>query len=120
MKGAMLSLSLLLLAAIVPAAQGIAHPSFASAAEDRAATGTSHHATSTQGRDLEGCLIGAKTEYELVDHQGKTHKVTGDKQLLSDEVGHEVDIKGRLISGDTFHETALTHIATECRDYKMP
>jgi hypothetical protein len=119
MKRAALLLVSLSLATVMSVAQATTHSNFAPTFGNQTSA-TPRHTASEQGTDLRGCLIGAKDEYQLVDHQGKAHNVTGDKQLLSDEVGHEVDMTGRLRSGDTFHETALTDIASRCWNFSMP
>ena len=117
MKKAALFLSLLL-ATTLAAAQTSTHSNFAPTSGNQASTSTIHSA-SAPANDLRGCLSGSKGDYQLVDHQGKAHKVTGDNHLLWDEVGHEVDMTGKVSSGNTFQETSLTDIASRCWNFHM-
>ncbi len=116
MKRAVLFLSLVLLASTLAAAQATAHSNFAPTSGNQAST---NHTASAPANDLRGCLSGAKSGYELLDHEGKAHKVTGETHLLSDEVGHEVDMTGKVGSGNTFHETSVTDIASRCWNFQL-
>jgi hypothetical protein len=119
MKIVVLSAVLLFLATDMAVAQAATHSSFAPVSGNQTSA-MPRHTASGQSVKLRGCLIGSKDQYELVDHHGKTLLVIGNKEVLSDEVGHEVDMTGKLHSVNTFHETALTDIATRCRNFSMP
>lgn len=43
---------------------------------------------------ITGCLSGSGGSYTLTDASGKTYQLTGDTSKLSDEVGHQVRVKG--------------------------
>jgi len=116
MKRAVLFLSLLLLAAAFAVAQTATHSNFAPTSGNQAST---NHTPSAPANDLRGCLEGSKGDYELVDHQGKAHKVTGDNHLLRDEVGHEVDMTGKPGSGNAFQETSLMDIDSRCWNFHL-
>ncbi|MGB8768808.1 MAG: hypothetical protein WCC92_04285 [Candidatus Korobacteraceae bacterium] len=113
MKTAVLLLSMLTLAATMAVAQMAPHSNYASTSGDHSS------ATTSQSNDLRGCLSGTKGNYTLLDHQGKTHKVTGDNHELWDEVGHEVDLTGKPNSGNTFQETEITDIDSRCWNFKL-
>jgi hypothetical protein len=66
---------------------------------------------------LRGCLSGTHGNYTLLDHSGKSHKVTGNNARLWDETGHEVDLTGKVGAGGTFQETELTDIASRCWNF---
>jgi hypothetical protein len=109
---AVLLLAVLTWAASMAMGQAVPHKNYA------ANSGSQASSTASQSNDLRGCLSGAKGNYTLVDHQGNSHKVTGDDHALGDEVGHEVDLAGKANSGNTFQETAITDIASRCWNYK--
>jgi hypothetical protein len=113
MKSAVLLLSMLTLAAAMAVAQMAPHSSYAPS------SGNQVSSTTSQSNDLRGCLSGTKGNYTLLDHQGKSHKVTGDNHELWDEVGHEVDLTGKSNSGKTFQETEITDIAPRCWNFKL-
>ena len=113
MKTAVLLLSMLTLAATMAVAQAAPHSNYAASSANQGSAMTS------QSSDLRGCLSGTKGNYTLLDHQGKGHKVTGDNHELWDEVGHEVDLTGKASTGNTFHETEITDIASRCWNFKL-
>lgn len=43
---------------------------------------------------IEGCLSGSAGDYSLIDNSGKSYKLQGNTSQLSDQVGHQVRIKG--------------------------
>jgi hypothetical protein len=114
MKRAVLLLSVLTLVAAVAVAQAAApHLNYAPASPNQASSMTS------QSNDLRGCLNGTKGSYTLLDHQGKSHQVTGDNHLLWDETGHEVDLTGKASSGNAFQATEIIDIASRCWNFKL-
>jgi hypothetical protein len=115
MKTAVLLLSFLALAAITAAAQAVPHPKFALSSGSQASV----TASQSQDNHLRGCLSGSKGNYTLIDHQGQSHKVTGDNRLLWDDVGHELDMTVRPLAGNMFQETEITDIASRCWDFHL-
>ncbi len=113
MRTAVLLLLTLTLAVTIAAAQTAGRSSYAPTSGNQASAPTS------QSNDLRGCLSGAKDNYALLDHQGKSHKVVGDNHELSDEVGHEVDLTGKQGPGNAFQETEMTDIASRCWNFKL-
>jgi len=43
---------------------------------------------------IEGCLSGSAGNYTLTDNSGKSYQLQGETSKLSDQVGHQVQIKG--------------------------
>ena|SRR5215472_9409477 len=105
-------LAVLTWAASMATGRAVPHSNYA------APSGNQASSTANQSNDLRGCLSGTKGNYTLVDHQGNSHKVTGDDHALSDEVGHEVDLTGKANSGNAFNETGITDIASRCWNFK--
>jgi len=66
-------------------------------AQDAAPAGSS---TSTQATSsgsemtIEGCLSGSAGNFTLTDNAGKSYQLQGDASKLTDQVGHQVRIKG--------------------------
>ena len=120
MKRAVLLLSLLSLAATLAAAQAASHSSSSFASpSNQVSTAASQSLSTAAENDLRGCLQGSKGNYTLLDHQGKTHKVTGDNHMLWDDSGHEVDMTGTMGGGNSFHETEITDIASRCWNFHL-
>ena len=113
-----LLLSLLVLAAAMTAAQAAPHSSFSPPSGTQSSAATSH-SPSASGSELRKCLSGKKGDYTLTDHQGKQHRIVGDGHVLWDEVGHEVDLTGKLSSGMAFQETGVTDIASRCWNFTL-
>ena len=81
-------------------------------AQDAAQAGSSASAqtnTSASEMTVEGCLSGSAGNFTLTDNAGKSYLLQGDTSKLSDQVGHQVQIKGTKVatasattpSGDT-------------------
>src|SRR5256885_12574208 len=45
-----------------------------------------------------GCLSSSNGNYTLTGNDGKSYQLTGDTAQLSDHVGHQVQIKGNVLS----------------------
>jgi hypothetical protein len=118
MKTGLLLLWLLMMVAAMASAQTASHSSFASPSGNQNMA-TSGHTSAPSDNDLRGCLSGSKGNYTLLDHNGKTHKVTGDDHALWNETGHEVDLTGKVTSGNTFQETEITDIASRCWNFHL-
>jgi hypothetical protein len=118
MKSTILSLALLSMWTVLASAQSTS-PSNPTLASVHQSPTVASQPTSASNHDLRGCLEGTKGNYTLVDHQNKTHKVTGNDHLLWDDVGHEVDMTGNVGAGDVFQETKVTDIASRCWNFHL-
>ena len=119
MKAAVLLLSLLSFLAIQCLAQQASRSSFAPPAPNQNSASATQSSPAHNNNDLRGCLSGSKGNYSLLDHQGKSHKVTGDSHVLWDDVGHEVDLTGKMGAHGDFQETSATDIASRCWNFKL-
>ena len=118
MKSAALLLCLLSFSVMV-AAQAVPHSNYAPPSGAQASATASQNPSTPASSDLRGCLSGSKGNYTLIDHWGKSHKVTGDNHALWEEVGHEVDMSGKMEAANTFQETGITDIAARCWNFGL-
>jgi hypothetical protein len=66
-------------------------------AQDSAQAGSStssQTASSESETTIEGCLAGSSGNFTLTDNAGKTYQLQGETSKLTDQVGHNVRIKG--------------------------
>jgi len=81
-------------------------------AQDSAQAGSSASSqtgSSASEMTIEGCLSGSAGNYTLTDNAGKAYQLQGDTSKLTDQIGHQVRIKGtqtatasaKTPSGDT-------------------
>jgi hypothetical protein len=66
-------------------------------AQDSAQAGSSTSSqsnTSASEMTIEGCLSGSAGNFTLTDNAGKTYQLQGDTSKLTDQIGHNVRIKG--------------------------
>jgi hypothetical protein len=56
--------------------------------------GSSQSSSNANETSITGCLSGSGGSYTLTDASGKTYQLQGDTSKLSDEVGHQVRVKG--------------------------
>lgn len=62
-------------------------------------SGSSQASSSAGETTIEGCLSGSGGNWTLTDSSGKTYQLQGDTSKLSDQVGHQVSIKGSAMGG---------------------
>jgi hypothetical protein len=55
---------------------------------------SSQTSSSASETTIEGCLSGSAGNYSLTDTSGKTYQLQGDNSKFSDQIGHQVRIKG--------------------------
>ena len=75
---------------------------------------------------IQGCLSGSDGKYTLTDKSGTAYQLTGDTAKLSDHVGHEIQIKGKVsppstppsasaaTAQQTLDVTSVKHVSATC------
>jgi hypothetical protein len=59
-------------------------------------TGSKASGASSGQTKVEGCLQGANGNFTLTDTMGKTYQLEADASMLSEHVGHEVQVTGTV------------------------
>jgi flagellar hook-associated protein 2 len=67
---------------------------FAQDAAQAGSSTSSQTASSASEMTVEGCLSGSAGNFTLMDSTGKSYQLQGDTSKLTDQVGHQVRIKG--------------------------
>jgi hypothetical protein len=77
-------------------------------------TGSSQTGATASGQTtVEGCLQHSEGNYTLTDKTGTTYQLKGDTSKLKAHVGHEVQITGATMSGETSTTTGTQNAGTQ-------